>query len=119
MYTNPAPPAKAAAGNAWKLGVIVGVLLLGAIFGSLVAVTVFGGGTTSATASSSQNSEGKSAFHEAFDASFKRSCLQSATRMGNLSPSAADSYCGCALSVFNQTHSMTKAAASCRQYLVR
>jgi hypothetical protein len=111
--------AKSSTGNVWKLGAIGGVIFVGAIFGSLVAVSVFGGGGTAGTAQTSRNPDTKSAFQQAFDASFKSSCRQSAMRAGHVSQTAADSYCDCALSVFNQTHSMAKAVASCKQYVVR
>lgn len=107
-------------GDAWKLGAIAGSLLLGGIFG--VVLAVFGGrggGNTNGAAQTSRNTEAKSAFQQSFDASFKSSCRQSAMSSGNVSRAVADNYCDCALTVFNQTHSMAQAAASCKKFVIR
>ena len=120
----PAPSAKPSTGIAgWKLAVVGGVLIFGVLFGTMVAVMVFGRGESHETAQTSPaatpNQDPKSAFQQAFETSFKNSCRQSAMRSGNVSQAVADSYCNCALSVFNQTHSMTKVAGSCAQYVMR
>jgi hypothetical protein len=96
-----------------------GVLILGMVFGVSFAVTAFGTGETHQTAEKHSNAETKSTFQEAFDASFKKSCLPSAMRSGNVSQSVADGYCECALSVFHETHSMTQAATTCSQRIRR
>lgn len=111
--------------DAWKLGAIAGALLFGGIFGVGLAVFVIGrGGDTNgtaqaATAQTSRNTEAKSPFQESFDASFKNSCRQSSISFGKVSRAVADNYCDCALTVFNKTHSMTEAAASCKKYIFR
>jgi hypothetical protein len=104
--------------NAWKIGATAGALFIGGIFGVVLAV---GGhrSDTSGTAETSRGPETKSAFQQSFDASFKSSCRQSAMSSGNLSRAVADNYCECSLTVFNQTHSMTQAAASCKKYVFR
>jgi hypothetical protein len=61
----------------------------------------------------------KTSFQEAFDDNFKSSCRQSAMRSGGVSQSVADSYCDCALSVYHETNSMTKAAQTCSQRVKR
>jgi hypothetical protein len=61
----------------------------------------------------------KTSFQEAFDDSFKNSCRQSAMRSGHVSQSVADSYCDCALSVYHETNSMTKATQTCSQRVKR
>ena len=116
-----AVPAKPAGSNAWKFGLIGGVVVLGGLCGVSMAVlgSRAGGGTTQETFPTSRSTDTKSSFQEAFEASFKRSCRQSAMRSGNVSESTANSYCDCALNVFHQSHSMTKAAATCRQYVGR
>src|SRR4051812_11191618 len=50
MQLSPVPRANPSTSHAWKLGAIAGVLIVGVIFGSLVAMAVFGGGSTQATA---------------------------------------------------------------------
>ncbi len=121
MQPGAVPGARPSGGIGFKLIVVGGVVLLGGIFGTLVAEGVFGGGTTATaqTAPTSRSSNTPSTYQDAFDASFKKSCRQSAMRMGNASEGTVNSYCDCALSVFNQTHSMIKAATTCRQYIVR
>jgi hypothetical protein len=111
--------------DTWKLGAIAGVVLLGGIFG--VVLAVFGSGRGSdtnaagqtATAQTSRNTEAKSAYQESFDTSFKNSCRQSSISFGQVSRAVADNYCDCALTVFHKTHSMTEAAASCKKYIFR
>jgi hypothetical protein len=61
----------------------------------------------------------KTSFQEAFDDTFKSSCRQSAMRSGHVSQSVADSYCDCALSVYHETSSMTRAAQTCSQRVKR
>jgi hypothetical protein len=116
--TGAAQPGKAPIGNGWKLGAIAGVLVLGGLFGSVVAVALFGGGGARGTAQTSSNPEAGSTFQQAFEASFRKSCRQSAMLKGS-SQGMADTYCDCALSVFNETHSMMKAAARCNQQIGR
>ena len=105
------------------LGAIAGVMLLGGIAGSVVAVTVFGGAGTHATAQvpaqARRDPDMKSAFQKAFEASFKNSCRQSAMSSGRISQSLADTYCDCALSVIRETHSPTKAVSTCKQKIGR
>ena len=115
--TVPAPAFSSIAG--WKLAAIGGVLLLGTVFGGLVAVTVFGGQDPRQTAETHLNGNAKGGVQEAFETSFKSSCRQSAMRSGHVSQAVADTYCDCALSVFQQTHSMTKAAQTCSQRIAR
>jgi len=116
----PTQPAKASTGiAAWQLMAVAGVLILGMVFGLSFAVTAFSTGEARQTAETHSNAETKSAFQEAFDASFKKSCQQSAMRSGNVSQSRADRYCECALSVFHETHSMTQAATTCSQRVRR
>jgi hypothetical protein len=105
--------------NAWKVGAIAGALFIGGMFGVVLAVFGGSGGDNVATAETSRGPEAKSAFQQSFDASFKNSCRQSAMSSGNLSRAVADNYCDCSLTVFNQTHSMTQAAASCKKYVFR
>ena len=112
-------PAKATGIAGWQLMSVGGVLILGLVFGVLFAVTAFGTGETRQTADTHSNAETKSTFQEAFDASFMKSCRQSAMRSGNASQSLVDSYCECALSVFHETHSMTQAATTCSQRIRR
>jgi len=119
VQTSVVPPASASNGNLWKLGVIGGVLVFGGVFGTVLAVSVFGLGTTRETAQTTPKPDTKSAYQQAFDASFNRSCRQSAMVAGGASQSAADRYCDCALTVFHESHSMTKAVAICKQYAVR
>jgi hypothetical protein len=107
-------------GMGWKLGAIGAVLVLGVIFGSLVAVLVFGRGSVSAsnsTPSAASNSQPGS-FQQAFDGSFKNSCKQAAMRSGRVSSTAAEGYCDCALSVFKRTHNALEVVESCKQHLV-
>ena len=61
----------------------------------------------------------KTSFQGAFDDSFRSSCRQSAMRSGHVSQSVADSYCDCALLVYHETNSMTKAAQTCSQRVKR
>jgi hypothetical protein len=105
-------------GTAWKLGAIGGALLIGGVFG--IAMAVSGSrSSTSAAAEASQSQPGKSAFQQSFDASFKNSCQATAMRAGNVSRAVAENYCSCALEVFNKTHSMSQASASCKKYVFR
>ena len=103
----------------WKLGVVGGVLVLGLIFGTMVATIMFGPSSARATASTSPTQSVKSAFQSSFEASFKNSCRQSAMRSGGITQSQADSYCDCTLSVLNETHSMTKAVQTCAKRISR
>ena len=104
----------------WKIGVVAGVLVMGAIFGSLVAVTMSGAGKpATANAASPAAQEAKSGFQQAFDSSFKNSCRQAAMRNGSITQAVADSYCDCALSVFKETHSTANIIQTCRQRLGR
>jgi hypothetical protein len=120
VQLSPVPRANPSTSDAWKLGAIAGVLIIGVIFGSLVAVAVFGGGgSTQATAQATQKPDPVSGFQQAFDASFKNSCRQSAMRSGHVSQAVADNYCDCALPIFKETHSMVKAVAGCKQYVMR
>jgi hypothetical protein len=104
--------------NVWKLGAIAAVLVVGGIFGTLVAVAAFGGGGHTSD-QTSPNSDPRPSYQQAFDASFKNSCRQSAMRSGSISRASADNYCDCALPVFNQTHDMAKVVASCKKYVMR
>jgi hypothetical protein len=99
-----------------KLVAIVGVLLVGCVFGTVVAVTAFGSHETNAQTSSSSNP--KATFEQPFDASFLSSCQRSAMNSGHISRAAAEYYCECALPIFKQTHDMAKTASSCSKYLV-
>ena len=119
VQTSVVPRASASSSNLWKLGVVVGVLVFGGVFGTGLAVSVFGLGSTSETAQTTPKPDTKSASQQAFDAGFKRSCRQSAMGFRGASQSAADRYCDCALTVFNESHSMAKAVSSCQQYAVR
>jgi hypothetical protein len=102
-----------------KLAAVAVVLVVGGIFGTVVAVSVFGsrGGETSAPTSAKPAST--STFQQAFDTSFKATCRQSAMSSGNISRATADYYCDCALPIFKQTHDMAKTIASCKQYIMR
>jgi hypothetical protein len=99
--------------DAWKLGVVLGVLVLGVVFGSLVAVMSVGrasSGAASETAANSspvRSSGASSAFQQAFDGS------------GTVSQAAADSYCDCALSALKQKASPMTIVATCKQRLMR
>jgi len=111
-----------AGGLGLKIGIIAGVLLIGGMFGTMVARAVFGGGSpvsASAPARSSSTTDPNSSFQAAFDASFKNTCRQSAMRSGHVSSSTADMYCDCALNAFHQHHNMLKAAETCRAYIGR
>jgi hypothetical protein len=120
-------PANSSASGLLKLGAVGAVIVLGGLFGSLVAMGVFGGGGAHGAAQTSRNADTqtsrsadtKSTFQQAFEASFKSSCRQSAMRTGSVSQNAADSYCDCALTAFNKTHSMASAVASCKQHVMR
>lgn len=69
-----APAAKSSNGDFWKLGVVVGVIVLGGIFGTLVAVSVFGGcgaHTAFPTSRAAQTkADRKLTVQQAFDAGF-------------------------------------------------
>jgi hypothetical protein len=112
-------PSRGIAG--WQLAAIGGVLVLGTVFGVSFAVAIFGTGSTPPTPETRTvaAAPAKSTFENAFDASFKNSCRQSAMRSGYVSQDLADRYCDCALSVFHETHSMIKTAETCRQRLTR
>jgi hypothetical protein len=115
----PAQPAKASTGNAgWMIGIVCGVIGIGVIFGTLVAPVVFGSKSADGTEQTSSTPSAKSKFTEAFDASFKRSCVQTAMNAGRVSHASAENYCDCALSAFHESHSMSKASASCKQYII-
>jgi hypothetical protein len=106
--------------HTWKLGAVAVVLVVGVIFGSLVAVAVFGGGgSAQTTAQASPKADPASGYQQTFDASFKNSCRQSAMRSGRVSQAVADNYCDCALPIFKETHNMLKAVTSCKQYVMR
>jgi hypothetical protein len=118
MMSTPVQPAKASSGNAgWMIGIVCGVVGIGVIFGTLVAPVLFGSKSTDGTAQTSSTPSAKSKFTEAFDDSFKRSCIQTAMGAGRISHASAENYCDCALSSFHETHSMSKASASCKQYI--
>ena len=117
-------PAQVPANNAvLKLAAVAGVLVVGGIFGTVVAVTAFGGRSgqagSPASATASSHSDPKSAYQQAFETTFKTSCRQAAMRSGSVSRTAADNYCDCALPVFQQTHDMGKVIASCKKYVMR
>src|SRR5579871_1165297 len=78
MQPGAVPGARPSGGIGFKLIVVGGVVLLGGIFGTLVAEGVFGGGTTATaqTAPTSRSSNTPSTYQDAFDASFKKSCRQ-------------------------------------------
>lgn len=117
---NPVRRANPVDSHTWKLGAVAVVLVVGLIFGTLVAVAVFGGGgSTQTTAQASPKVDSGSSYQQAFDASFKNSCRQSAMRSGHVSQAVADNYCDCALPIFKETHNMFKAATSCKQYVMR
>lgn len=111
------PPRRSLRGG-WMLGAVLGVMLLGCVFGTVMAITVFGA-RKGGSQSSGRTAESKSRFQQAFEASFKNSCKQSAMRSSGIPSGSADSYCNCALSAFNRSHSLTSAATSCKQYIVR
>src|SRR5262249_6290124 len=116
----PVQPARAAnASLGWKIGAIGVVLVLGVIFGTMVAAIDSGAGSNPAAVTTSPGMDVKSAFQQSFDGSFQRSCRASAMRSGNVSQSTADRYCECALSVFHETHSMSKVVEKCKQYAMR
>ena len=116
----PARRANPVDGHTWKLGAVAVVLVIGVIFGSVVAVAVFGGrGSTQATVQTSPKADPVSGYQQAFEASFKNSCRQSAMRSGHVSQAVADNYCDCALPIFRETHNMLKAVTSCKQYIMR
>ena len=112
------PASNQSSGHLWKLVAIAAVLMVGGIFGTLVAV-MSGGLGRGTGAQTSSNQDPRSAFQQSFDASFKASCRQAAMRSGHISEAVAENYCGCALPVFNQTHDMAKVVASCKQYIIR
>jgi hypothetical protein len=114
------PPRTSSNGLGLKIGAVAGVLLLGVIFGTLVAEMGSNGSTaTDSTARSTSGTDVKSMFQQSFDSSFERSCRVSALRGGKVTQDAADRYCDCALRVLHETHSMTKVVERCRQYVVR
>jgi hypothetical protein len=103
----------------WKLAAVGVVLIVGCVFGTALAVTVFGGRSGETSARTSSNPGSTSTFQQAFDTSFKASCQHSAMISGNVSRTSAENYCACALPIFKQTHDMGKIVASCKQYIMR
>jgi hypothetical protein len=118
MQTAQVQPPNQAGDGAWKVLAVVGVLGVGGLFGTVVAVTAFGNRGGQASAPTEAKTVTRSSFEDAFDASFKASCQSSAMR-SNVSRATAENYCSCALPVFHKTHDMRKTALECRKYLVR
>jgi hypothetical protein len=116
---SPVQGTNALSSDVLKLVAIVAVLLVGCIFGTVVAATSFRSRGNETSAQTSSPPDSRSTFQQTFDASFKASCQHSAMIAGRISRSSAENYCDCALPIFKQTHDMSKAAASCKQYVFR
>lgn len=116
----PSPvPATNQSGPLLKIVAVVAVLVVGCVFGTVIAVTAFGSRGGQASAQTNSSPDSKSRFEEAFDARFKSSYQSTAMNNGKLSRASAENYCSCALPIFKQTHYMGKTAASCQKYIVR